>query len=173
MFYSFDSEGNVAQRIDANGNVLSSHPFSAHGSVVTGSLSDPFGYKAQFGYYTDSEIGLQLLTHRYYDSSTNRFLTRDPIHYAGGINLYAYVRNNAVRWTDLMGTDIFGLGVGVSGYVGFGGMGAGLGGSFGTVYGYNTADGTLGTASSYGGFYPGGGDPNGVAVGSAAGIACL
>jgi RHS repeat-associated protein len=81
VFYSFDSERNVSERTDVSGGVLSDHFFAAHGSILSGSLSDPFGYKAQFGYYTDSEIGLQLLTHRYYDSSSGRFLTRDPIGY--------------------------------------------------------------------------------------------
>jgi hypothetical protein len=56
-FYSFDSEGNVAERSDAGGIVLVDHFFSAHGSALSGTLSDPFGYKAQSGYYTDNETG--------------------------------------------------------------------------------------------------------------------
>lgn len=103
IFYSFDSEGNVAQRSDMAGTVLSNHLFSAHGGVLTGSLSDPFGYKAQVGYYTDSETGLQLLTYRYYDPSAGRFLTRDPISYQGGANLYAYVMNNPTNAKDPTG----------------------------------------------------------------------
>ena len=99
----FDSQGNVAQRTDAGGNVLTDHLFSAHGSSLYGSVSEPFGYKAQVGYYSDPETGLQLLTNRYYDSATGRFLTRDPIGYAGGINLYAYVRNNPTNYADPSG----------------------------------------------------------------------
>jgi len=93
-FYSFDSEGNIAQRSDGSGGVLSDHLFSAHGTSLNGTLNEPFGYKAQFGYYTDTETDLQLLTHRYYDPNAGRFLTRDPISYVGGINLYSYVENN-------------------------------------------------------------------------------
>lgn len=103
VFYSFDSEGNVAQRSNASSSVTSNHLFEAHGGVVSGSSADPFGYKAQAGYYTDSETGLQLLTHRYYDPSTGRFLTRDPISYEGGINLYGYVTNNPVAFADPSG----------------------------------------------------------------------
>jgi RHS repeat-associated protein len=103
VFYSFDSEGNVAQRSDNTGIVSSNHLFSAYGSILSGSLSDAFGYKAQFGYYTDNETGLQLLTHRYYDSSTGRFLTRDPLGFAGGINSYAYVGNSPVLHRDPSG----------------------------------------------------------------------
>ncbi len=103
VFYNFDSEGNVAQRSDASGTVLSNHLFDSHGALRSGSLNEPFGYKGQFGYYTDQETGLQLLTQRYYDPNTGRFLTRDPIGYAGGISLYSYVTNNPVSWIDVEG----------------------------------------------------------------------
>lgn len=68
-------------------------------------MSDPFGYKAQFGFYTDTETGLQLLTFRYYDPSSGRFLTRDPTSYLGGVNLYNYVANNPINFIDPLGLD--------------------------------------------------------------------
>jgi len=34
------------------------------------------GYKAQWGYYTDGETGVLLLTYRFFDLPTARFLTR-------------------------------------------------------------------------------------------------
>jgi RHS repeat-associated protein len=69
----------------------------------TGTIRNRFGYSGQWGGYTDSETGLVLLTHRFYDPETGRFLTRDPIGYEGGINLYAYVGGNPVNWTDPLG----------------------------------------------------------------------
>ena len=104
IFYSFDSEGNVAQRTDSSGAVLTNNLFDAHGNSLSGGVTDPFSYKAQLGYYTDAETGLQILTHRYYDPETGRFLTTDPIGPNGGINLYAYVLNNPVNSVDPDGT---------------------------------------------------------------------
>jgi hypothetical protein len=46
---------------------------------------------------------LQLLGHRYYDPSTGRFLTRDPIK--DGRNWYGYCENNPVTRTDANGLD--------------------------------------------------------------------
>ena len=83
--------------------MLASHLFSAFGTSLTTSSSDPFGYKAQVGYYTDNETGLQNLTYRYYNQSTGRFLTPDPIGQNGGINVYSYVRNNPLSYADPLG----------------------------------------------------------------------
>jgi RHS repeat-associated protein len=63
----------------------------------------PYGYKGQWGYYTDMKTGLLLLTHRYFDPATGRFLTRDPVGFDGGINLYAYVGNGVVMGSDPAG----------------------------------------------------------------------
>ena len=103
--YTFDVQGNVAQRLDASGAVQGSYAFDAWGKRTTTDASpDPYcGYGGQWGYYTDSESGLTLCGHRYYDSNTGRWLTRDPIGYAGGINLYGYVGNNASNRTDPSG----------------------------------------------------------------------
>lgn len=43
--------------------------------------------------------------HRYYDPGTGRFLTRDPIDYQGGENLYGYAGYNPVNENDPSGLD--------------------------------------------------------------------
>ncbi len=45
------------------------------------------------------------MTHRYYSPTTGRFITRDPIGYEGGLNEYAYTRNNPVMRGDPSGLD--------------------------------------------------------------------
>jgi RHS repeat-associated protein len=103
-YYVFDPQGNVAQKLGAAGGVKAHYTFDAFGVGATNvAVSDPYGYKAQWGYYTDRETGLLLLTHRYYDPGTGRFVTRDPISYAGGINVYGYVGNDSVNWADPLG----------------------------------------------------------------------
>lgn len=49
--------------------------------------------------------GLLFYRTRYYSSARGRFLSRDPIGFGGGINLYAYVENNPVYWSDAYGLD--------------------------------------------------------------------
>ena len=49
------------------------------------------------------ETGLSLLGHRYYDPGTGRFVTRDPMGYAGGADLYAYCGNNPINDSDPLG----------------------------------------------------------------------
>ena len=61
------------------------------------------GYGAKFGYVRDAESGFYLCTLRYYDPSAGRWITRDPIGYAGGGNLYGYVGNDPVNRTDPRG----------------------------------------------------------------------
>jgi RHS repeat-associated protein len=54
------------------------------------------------GQYHDEETGLHYNRHRYYDPQTGRFISKDPIGLAGGINVYQYAPN-PVQWIDPLG----------------------------------------------------------------------
>jgi RHS repeat-associated protein len=72
-------------------------------------VSDPFGYEAQGGYYTDQSTGLILTSFRYYDPANGRFLNRDPIGFEGGMNLYGYCGNGATGESDPLGLNPLGF----------------------------------------------------------------
>ena len=76
------------------------------------------GFAGQFGCWTDNETSMNStfgaplrrfpwvwMGHREYDPTACRFLTRDPIGYDGGINLYAYCENNPIMFADPSGLD--------------------------------------------------------------------
>ena len=71
----------------------------------TAPRTDPFGYQAQWGGYTDQETGLLLLTYRYYNPATGRFVTRDPSGYNGGTNVYSYGGNSPATKNDPSGLE--------------------------------------------------------------------
>jgi len=109
-FYAFDPQGSTAERVDSSGTLVSSDCYNAWGTIATtASAAVVFGYIAQWGYYTDAETGLVLCTHRYYDPAHGRWLTRDPIGYAGGVGLYGYCQDEPVVWLDFYGTDSTGV----------------------------------------------------------------
>ncbi len=109
-FYTFDPQGNVVQRMYAAGGQWSVHMFSAYGTSTStiSTTFDPYsGFGGQAGYYTDWETGLQLCGSRYYDAAAGRFITRDPIGYNGGVNVYNYTANNPVNRNDSNGRSFY------------------------------------------------------------------
>ncbi|SQH33894.1 putative Rhs family protein [Pseudomonas mucidolens] len=54
------------------------------------------------GQYFDVETGLHYNRYRYYDPQVGRSIGKDPIGFAGGLNVYAYAPN-PVEWIDQLG----------------------------------------------------------------------
>jgi RHS repeat-associated protein len=75
---------------------------NAAGSAVIASstVAWEFGFHGQF---RDSETGYYNYGYRYYTTTLGRFLSKDPIMEAGGLNLYRMARNSAVNKVDLLG----------------------------------------------------------------------
>ena len=106
-YHLYDAQGNLAQALDEAGNIVETAGVTAHGMpLVNGSafgVSSAFAYGAKWGYYRDGESGFYLCGFRYYDPSAGRWITRDPIGFAGGANLYGYVGNDPVNFVDPSG----------------------------------------------------------------------
>ena len=70
-----------------------------------------FAFNLRFpGQYYDAETGLHYNYFRDYDPSVGRYVESDPIGLDAGVNTYAYVKSNPVRFYDLLGLDGCGSG---------------------------------------------------------------
>jgi RHS repeat-associated protein len=61
---------------------------------------NPFRFSTK---YYDTETDLYYYGYRYYSTSLGRWINRDPIEEEGGLNLYAFVGNNAIDSIDATG----------------------------------------------------------------------
>jgi RHS repeat-associated protein len=69
-------------------------------TASTGTLTNPFQYT---GHEFDPETGLRYYRARYYNPSTGRFVSEDPIGFAGGDNFFRYVGNSSTNFEDPLG----------------------------------------------------------------------
>ncbi|GAB4465769.1 MAG: hypothetical protein OHK0029_36670 [Armatimonadaceae bacterium] len=98
-----DALGTTRAWSDSSGVKTDSLDTDAFGMVVasSGSTPKPFGFAGQHGYQSDA-TGLMRLGHRYYDASTGRFISRDPIR--DGYNWYNYCDSDPINCVDPKGT---------------------------------------------------------------------
>lgn len=105
-FYSRDHLGSIRELTDATGAVRARYDYDPWGrrSKIEGDVDATFGFT---GYYHHQPSGLSLAPFRAYDPELGRWLSRDPLEEADGINLFAYVGNSVARVIDPLG--LFGL----------------------------------------------------------------
>jgi RHS repeat-associated protein len=103
-YYLRDHLGSVTGVVNASGTMLVEYGYGLWGerTVLSGTGSSDFGFT---GHFTHTRSALVLAPYRAYDPDTARWLSRDPIGEAGGINLYGYVLNNPVNLWDPYGMD--------------------------------------------------------------------
>jgi len=105
----FDRLGTATAQTDQSQTKTNSFSSDAFGNpyTVVNPTHTQTGFAGGWNYLTDSESGLMLLGHRYYDPGSGRFITRDPAQ--AGRNWYAYSLNNPVSGIDpsgLVSTDL-------------------------------------------------------------------
>jgi len=107
-YYHFDGLGSVAALSDVNSVVVERYSYDVFGEPnrVSG-VNNPYLFT---GRRYDSETSLYYYRARYYKPEIGRFLQTDPIGYAGGLNMYAYVQNNPVIFNDPFGLLYPGMG---------------------------------------------------------------
>ena len=102
-FYHANEQGSVLALSNASGALAETYLYSPYGELgFEAALGNPYLYT---GRRYDPETGLYYYRARMYSATMRRFLQPDPIGYAGGMNMYAYVGNNPVMYVDPYGLD--------------------------------------------------------------------
>ena len=99
-FYHTDRAGTVLAMTDIQGAVVWKADYAAYGEakIEIETVRQPLRL---LGQYHDVETGLHHNLFRYYDPRLGRYLTPDPIRYAGGsTNLYLYANNDPINQCD-------------------------------------------------------------------------
>ena len=78
LWYVSNQHGDIMQIINENESTTISYDYDAYGNQaeITATDSNPFRYS---GEYYDYETGFIYLRNRYYDTTTGRFTTEDPV----------------------------------------------------------------------------------------------
>ncbi|MBI4689534.1 MAG: DUF2778 domain-containing protein [Nitrospirae bacterium] len=101
LYYHTDHLGTPVMMTDGSGTIVwesELQPFGERYSVK-GNITNNLGFTGQF---YDTETGTNYNYFRDYNPITGRYIERDPIGSAGGINSYIYA-NNPVNWIDRWG----------------------------------------------------------------------
>ena len=105
-FYEANHLGSIRTVRNATGVAVNQYDYDAYGQsgIRVETVAQPYGFT---GREFDAESGLYHYRARQLDTHTGRFVQTDPIGFAGkGLNTYAYVRNNPIRYRDPRGTEL-------------------------------------------------------------------
>jgi RHS repeat-associated protein len=103
-FPAYDGNGNVTGLLNAEGETAAAYEYTPYGELLRCeggyARQNPFRFSTK---YWDEETGLVYYGLRYYSPGSGKFINRDPIGEAGGLNLYGFVGNNPVNRVDVLG----------------------------------------------------------------------
>jgi RHS repeat-associated protein len=102
-YYHYDGLGSTVAITDSTAQIVNAYAYSPFGLVGSQeTIENSFQYVGRFGVMAEGN-GLYFMRARYYDPEVGRFINKDPIGYAGGLNLYRYVGNNPIHFVDPWG----------------------------------------------------------------------
>ena len=98
-----DALGSTAALTDANGAVQTQYSYEPFGGTMqTGaSTNNSFAYTGR----EQDAAGLYFYRARYYSPKLGRFISQDPIGFAGGTNIYQYAYDDPITFRDPFGRD--------------------------------------------------------------------
>ena len=110
-FYHYDGRGNVTQLTNAAGVAVVRYLYDAFGNTVEargGALATANVFR-----FSTKEVvaGMYDYGFRFYSPSLGKWINRDPLAEQGGVNLYAFVHNNSIRYFDSTGLTPVEIGV--------------------------------------------------------------
>ena len=109
MYYLFNELGSVEAITDNTGLPIMYYQYDAYGQL-TNTTNDPvngLSFVGRYGGYKDWDTGLTYFWHRWYDASTGKFVSRDPIGIKVDVNLYGYTKQNVINKIDPSGLAYF------------------------------------------------------------------
>ena len=106
-WYLTDRLGSVRVLTDATGAVIDRINYDGFGNILAETNPSASDRYLWTGREFDRVTGLQYNRARYYDPTTGRWTTEDPIGFASGeANLYRYAGNDPTNATDPVGHEL-------------------------------------------------------------------
>jgi len=102
-YYLRNHLGSVMATTNASKNIVASYQYTPYGEFLSESTTGDHATFGYTGHRLDRELNHYYAKFRYYNPSTMRWLSRDPLGMVDGPNVYAYVRGNVVRNIDSLG----------------------------------------------------------------------
>ncbi|WKZ57695.1 MAG: RHS repeat-associated core domain-containing protein [Bdellovibrionota bacterium] len=110
-WYHYGPQGETRYLTDSSGSVTDTYRYTAYGVPLStsGSSLNPFRYGGKFGYFYDGFTGILRAGERWYAPHLMRWISRDPILFDGGYNVYEYVSGRVTGYVDPDGTESLSL----------------------------------------------------------------
>lgn len=102
-FFARDHLGSMREMTDTSGAIKARYDYDPYGrrTKVSGTMDADFGFTGHS--MLASQLEHTFTLYRLYRPDLGRWLNRDPIHEAGGLNLFAFVANDPVNKYDMLG----------------------------------------------------------------------